>query len=254
MIAYHFLDTVNIGNDEKGLIRGGITYATLKNIKEFGYLAKESCSPITNFSNLVNLSPEQIVGKRLWWNKIDYLFRKYRKAKFASQEERNDFICRESNKLKQTLELKTSIDQIILAFSQRKLKNFSKQILIPKECEEEREKLPDFNIKRFRATKNRLSKKMDDILDYGRLFSISFCVNHDGEDCTGGNHAAVIQGRRKLCCKGVCKEQVKLFDSSSTYYEMGYKDSWVDKKDIVQRILDRSSFFQPNSPMLTWID
>ncbi len=228
------LDAIVQGHPESILKTGGNTHKILKGLSGKA-IAKESECPV----------PWGDGGFGVFHNTYKWLS----KTVTGMTEAKFCFECNEKSKLdamnfkpesknKEDTEKSSDPSKKLLVFITNTSSYISKLIfdkpLYPRYCKQT-EKLPEFDV-HFDSRKLKPNQKnsIDEQLNKGRL--VYFLLN-PFEFRLPTLHAAVIQGKRIICCEGSCKTQYKIQDSARFYKVWGYKDSWVDSDEIFSRSL-----------------
>jgi len=227
---------------EGRLVEGGAETLTLHAIKNKGSLALEKCAP---FDGLIQSDHKfaSLGVKSNWWQRLRDLFKQYRSydtlAMAAPAEQKFARACAIAEKVKETANLKTDVDQIATALKRDEFQKFAKEAILPNQCEESRVPLPSFSVKTLgSADPASAGPKIASLLKNDTPVNVSICTAGPHPKC--GGHAIVLSGIRHKCCGSSCSRQYRIHDSANVFWSKAdrdnYSEPWVDAGIVLKKV------------------
>lgn len=247
------LDALAIGNyGEGGLRGGGSTKQVLEKIGWQGKLAKESCAPFDPFLKMIPSPGTKEMAKLS--QVVRSLNLKFLENK-CSIEQRREM----ASALKTQAQLSTDVSQIVNALGKRDDSIILGEVLIPKQCEDQRVPLKKYKIMPllghdFASVRSTIQKQ----LKAGTPLVTHICglpspkYQQIKDPC--GLHALVVSGIREKCCAGKCSYEYRFYDSTETFTGAEKsEDGWVSEATYATRLQRKWKSTEENEN-LYWLE
>jgi len=254
------LDLMKIGNlGRGGLISGGHSDEMLDRMASEKKLALETCAPfapVLNHQQIVNLrtqTPE-------WAQKI-----RDANTQILAHDQSRDCEISIATKLKKELGLSLAVGDILQALQKANISIVYSDLLVPKDCEAKRVRLPDLKPQKLQyASLSDTKAKITELLDKKRPMVVNLCSIPPNEahpsvdprfDTQCGGHALVLRGSRQKCCGNqACQTEYQVFDSGGVFnsHELS-PGNWVNESVIMERLV-RKKTVQTDNINLVWLE